>query len=79
MYNAYMLTSEKFGKVYRFWVARWYHYTYRVDHWTPEYDQACKQLQRMQRMYDSLEDGNIIYLWHWHKIELEFQKRLDSK
>jgi hypothetical protein len=74
MYNAYMLTSKAVQKVYMFWVKRWYHYTYEITQWTPEYEQAHQQIARMQRMYDSLEDGKIVYLWHWHKIALDEAK-----
>jgi hypothetical protein len=74
MYNAYMLTSKTMQRIYMFWVKRWQE-TLALDHWTPEYSQACDQLGRLQTMYDSLEDGKIVYWWHWHKIALDEYRR----
>jgi len=65
--NAYMLSSSTFGKVYMAWVKRYY-LALKQPQWTPEYEQAFQQVARMQRMYDSCENGKIVYLWHWHKL-----------
>lgn len=69
MFNAYMLTSTIFQRVYMAWVARMDKLA-KSGQWSQEWENARKQVQRMQEMYDDLEDGRIIYLWQWHKMAL---------
>lgn len=65
--NAYMLCSPVVKSVYIAWVRRM-KTLQQSGEWSDDWQHAFQQVARMQRMYDCLEDGRIIYMWHWHQI-----------
>ena len=66
MFNTHMITSESVRKVYQTYVVMMKQES-KLSKWTPKWQYLWNQVARMQIMYDTCENGKIVYLWEWHK------------